>query len=175
MPHKANKALLHYMYRPNLVESSPYGPNLLTNPGFEIAGSGQLFADWSQNSGTTTVTDETSDVHSGGHAAKISATSGTPFYRQVVVVEPSVTYYLSFWCHRAAGDSFRPRYRIYDATHSAYIVAVTATDVTATTYTFFSTTFVTPAGCVSIRLELLASSTSTDTSWFDDVELKKVL
>lgn len=163
------------MHRPNAVESSPYGPNLLLNPDFETAGSGQLFDSWAENSGTSTVTDETSDVHSGAHAARISADSGTPYYRQFVTVTAQTQYYLAFWCHKDTGDTGTPRYRVADHTHSNFIIGTTQTGIHATTYTYFSTTFTTPAACTQIRVELLGSSNAADDAFFDDVELRLVL
>lgn len=160
------------MHRPN-ISSSPYGPNLLVNPSFEIAGSGQLFDSWTENAGTTTVTDS-SDAHTGSHAAQISADSGTPYYRQIVTVIPNTEYYLAFWCHRDTGDSFGPRYRVADHTHSTFIINATQTGA-GTSYTYYSTTFTTPSGCTQVRVELLASSNSNDDAFFDDVELRQVL
>lgn len=138
--------------RPDAPEASVTTPtNLVLNSGFETAGS-PTFQNWSET-GTGIFTNETSLVHNGGHAIKLSA--GTSYnapkiFSNSFSVSPSTVYYLSFWTR---GDGSNPgMYYIRDVSHGTVIVNYTSTGISDTTYQQFTTSFTTPAGCSSIYI-----------------------
>lgn len=154
----------------------------LLNPGFETAGPGgsNIWANWEElvlNGGT--IVDETSLIHTGSHAAKLTS-SGVNWYSPQVGYTMAVTagaeYQLSFWTR---GDGvYAGKYAILDLTHTTYLGGTTnglTTGVTGTTYTQVTTTFTAPAGCTSVLIYLLADNAAAGrVSYFDDVSVKKV-
>jgi len=117
------------------------GINIVRNPGFELPGAGgaDVYGSWVESAGDGAIADETTLFHSGLHACKLTsgATSNTSIYGTQKVT-PGVAYSVSFW---ARGDGTNAgRYKIYDATNSADIVATATTGVTGTSYSQVSTT-----------------------------------
>lgn len=162
---------LNYDYYP-----AAYGSEIFLNPGFETLGANPpLFESWNAGAGTGTVTNETSIVHSGSHAVKLTfGTFGDPEYNpqmaQTRTVTPNTLYELTFWTR---GDGTNAgRYRIYDATHSAYIQGTITTGVTGTTYTKVTKRFTAPAGCTSIWIMFNAPQATGAVAYFDDVSWK---
>ncbi len=141
--------------------------NMLTNPGFETAPYSP-HASWTESVNGGTIADETSTVHAGSHAIKLTYGSGSsPTFYQAVTVVPGITYNYSFW---TAGDATNAgRYRVYDITNSANIIALTSTGITANSYSEVTGSFTAPAGCDSIQFNFY--SPSSGTAYFDDITI----
>jgi hypothetical protein len=149
--------------------------NGILNPSFETAGAGSpdIFASWSETSGTGAIEDGTGagEFHGGAHAAKLTAgATANTNVNQTVNVIPGRSYTVSMW---ARGDgTYAGRYGIYDFTNSAFIVATKSTGVTATTYAQPAPeVFTAPAGCYRIIIYLNCPSTAGGVCYFDDVSL----
>lgn len=147
-------------------------------PGFETLGAGgaDIWTPWVENAGTGTVTNETTQVHGGAHAAKLlSGSSQNTYVRTlgsggVVAVIPGKTYSYSFWTR---GDGTNAgRYWIQDYTNNANIVALTTTGITGATYTQFSGTFTAPAGCYIVMFYLYGPAVNGGYAYFDDVSVR---
>jgi hypothetical protein len=110
------------------------------------------------------------DQHDGLYAVKTtSGPTSNSKISQVCAATPGVIYQFSLW---SRGDgTYDGRYAIYDVTHSSYIIAATPTGTTGTTYAQLLTTFVTPAGCTDVQVELWCPTTNTGYAIFDDVHL----
>lgn len=156
----------------NAIQSKHKG--LLYNTGFETNGSGVVFDGWQQSlSGSGTVTAETTaaNIASGAQSARFSGFSGTaPTLYQDVAVSPHETYRVSFVTRGNGGDA--GSYSVYDVTNSAFIVS-TSTGNATTKYKKVTSEFVTPDGCVSVRVYLSGSVTGANV-WYDDVELVRI-
>jgi len=151
--------------------------NLILNPGFETAGGGgaDVYANWTENAADGAIADETVDVHSGGHAAKLTAgaTVGTSLANYNLAVTPGATYQLDFWSH---GDGTNAgNYGVWDQTHSAFIVTWTNTGVPGAAYGLVSTTFVIPAGCVLIGPLVRCPFVNGGIAYFDDVSVSELI
>lgn len=146
---------------------------LLSNTSFEDAGS-PTYADWSETvGGTDSISDITSDVASGGHAAKIVyVDDGTTFLYQDVTVVAGEQYRLRFQTH---GDgSVDGRYRVRDMTAGSDIIALAATSISGAEYRTIVQEFVAPTGCSSIRVYLYAPS-SAGAAYYDDVSMQRLV
>jgi hypothetical protein len=152
--------------------------DLALNGGFETAGAGgaDVWAWWMETVGNGAIADETTIVHSGGHAVKLTAGSSANTFVQPVNVDNSALFYfrvlpgmsvtLSFWTR---GDgSNAGRYLIKDKTHNTNIVAVKSTEVSGTTYTQIIETFTTPAGCYDLNIALYCPTVNGGIAYFDD-------
>jgi hypothetical protein len=126
------------------------------------------FASWVGTPGDGVIAQETTLVHGDSYAAKLTsgATSNTKL-SQVEAVTAVGAYQLRFWTR--GNGTYAGRYAVYDVTNSAYIIAATSTGNITTTYSQVTTQFITPAGCVSIRIELWCPSTNGGIAYFDDV------
>jgi len=140
----------------------------VSNGDFEETAGAGTFDDWTDNAGTGAIAIETSSVYEGTNAAKLTAgvSVDTYIYQDIPVVMGS-DYTLSFYTR---GDgTYAGRYRIYDVTNSADIVATTATGVTGTTYTLVEDAFTVPATCESVRIYLYCPGTNGGIAYFDAV------
>lgn len=149
-----------------------HGPrfNWAVNGGFETAGGGgaDIWATWVETAGDGALADEGVLVHSGAHAAKLTAgaTANTQV-RQTLTVRPGQTMELVLW---ARGDgAAQGRYRVRDLTAAADIIAPTPTGVVGAAYVEVSAGFVVPAGCVSIGIDLMCAVGAGGICYFDDV------
>ena len=145
----------------------------LANGGFETAGAGgaDVWGSWTETAGSGALANETTLVHGGSDAAKITAgaTANTKVAQTITTVAGE-NYELEFWTR---GDgTYAGRYGVYDVTGSADIVAAVTTGVAGTTYTMVQVRFTTPASCVSVRLDLWCPATNTGIAYFDDVSVK---
>ncbi|MEK7501372.1 MAG: hypothetical protein AAB629_00430 [Patescibacteria group bacterium] len=146
--------------------------NIAQNHSFELASSanwGQTFASWYNQAGNGTITDETSFVHFGSHAAKLTTNTGASDIYFKTVIEPGTTYYWSFYTR---GDgTYQGRYKIYDQTNGADIVSTTNTGVTETSYTRVSGSFVASVGSRVIYFIFYSPSGTSGprVAYFDDV------
>ena len=146
----------------------------ILNGGFETAGAGgaDVWATWAETAGDGALANETTIVHGGSDAAKVTAgaTANTKVAQTCGVI-PGHVYTLSFWTR---GDGTNGgRYGVYDVSNSADIVAAVATGVTGTTYTQKTATFIAPAGCISVRIDLWCPTTDTGIAYFDDVSMRE--
>ncbi|MDZ7342023.1 MAG: GDSL-type esterase/lipase family protein [candidate division KSB1 bacterium] len=106
----------------NKVTAESYiGEELFKNPGFEVLGTGgdDVFAEWTEEKhGASTVSDETSQKHSGSHACKINVVEGTDYHTTIiqdVTLNVNQEYQLSWWG------------KIVGATQIAYFIKNTET------------------------------------------------
>jgi filamentous hemagglutinin len=154
-----------------LTKGTLESANLIANGGFGIAGAGgaDIWASWTETAGNGAIAAETTLVHSGANAAKL--TRGTPTNAQIVqsfVSVASTAYTLTFW---ARGDgTVAGQYRVFDNTGAAWITALTSTGVTGTAYTLVTVPFTTPVGCISCGIYLYAPS-AAGIAYFDDVNV----
>lgn len=79
-----------------------YGANVISNPGFETAGGGgaDVFANWTEGTaGTSSVNDETGDVHGDSHACRldIDASNNSASLYNTCTLSIGETYELSIW------------------------------------------------------------------------------
>ncbi len=142
---------------------------LLLNGDFENSSLALPYTGWSSTVGDGAITDETTLIHGGGHAAKITAgaSHSTILYMDIIAV-PGDTYNLSLW---ACGDGVHGgRYYIYDVTHGFAILLSGTSDV-GTSYVHATGSCVAPAGCVSIRVLLECPTTVGGIGYFDDISL----
>jgi hypothetical protein len=145
------------------------------NGGFETAGAGgaDVHASWSENTngGKGTITDETTRVNSGGHALKLTNVTDQSWDTQQFAVVPGQSYsYTIYTCGDAVGY-----YRFADVTGGwADIVAKVSTGKTGTAYQSVTGTFVAPAGCVLVGIQVFSPSTPGGIAYFDDVLVEAV-
>ncbi len=150
------------------------GAEIVGNPGFETAGTGgaDVWDGWTEDAGNGALANETTLVHGGSDAAKITAGAGANTY---VVQFPACvaerTYALSFWT-RGDGTN-QGRYLVNDITGGYVpIISLRNTGNATTTYTQVINTFRTPAACVNIGIYLYCSTVNTGIAYFDDVTIK---
>lgn len=144
---------------------------LIQNYGFENLDGADDFSNYTEfESNGATVEDETSIVHSGSHACKISeggGGSGWAYIYQDIALQPGTRYNLGFYTR---GDGTHAgNYQIYDLSNSANIVALKSTNITGTTFTFVYETFTAPAGCSSVRIYLAGNIGTGSIVYFDTV------
>jgi hypothetical protein len=125
---------------------------------------------WVITAGDGVVEGTATDQHDGLYAAKVtSGPTSNSKISQVCTTSALTAYQLSLW---SRGDGTHDgRYAIYDVTHASYIIAATPTGNVSTTYTQLLTTFIPPAGCTSVRVELWCPTTNTGYAIFDDIHL----
>ena len=127
-----------------------------TAPGWTLINSGGSFAR------------ESSAIHSGTYATKITRATGPVTMLETLNVTAGNYYLLSFWTR---GDGTNAgRYAIYDGTHVSYLIAATTTGVTGTTYTRFSAIFQIPSGCTTIQPQF-STTTGASSTYFDDISV----
>lgn len=103
-------------------------------------------------------------------AVKITATDNSgKIYYTVTGLTASTNYALLFYYKNTAGDT--AQYAIYDVSNSGDIVAATDLANSTSWSSWQKINFTTPAGCTSIRIDLIAKSNG-DIVWFDSVALK---
>jgi hypothetical protein len=145
---------------------------LQVNGGFETAGSGTTFDGWSESGTDGSVSDETSSVHGGSHAAKITAGASTDMRIAQTIAAPfnleGYTVVLSFWT-RGDGLYAPGRYRVWGNGYDGWIVPTTSTQVTGKAFTHVTTQFTCPTGTTSIILTFLCPNVSGRYAIYDDV------
>jgi len=150
------------------------GTDLADNGGFEDAGAGgaDIWANWSEVASDGALANETTIIHGGSDAAKITAgASVNTRIAQTISVVPSTTLKYSFWTR---GDGTHDgRYYVYDETNAATIITWTATGITGTDYTEITDTLNVPTGCVSLSFFFYCPSTEGGIAYFDDFTFKQ--
>lgn len=149
------------------------GANLIANPGFEIAGGGgaDIWANWTETVGDGALANETSLVHKGNDAAKMTAgaTKNTKLDTALITLIPGKKYTLLFWTR---GDGTNDgRYQLWDNTNASYIFGILSTGITGTTYTAVIKDFTAPVGCVQATLAFRCSSVDGGIAYFDACEI----
>ena len=150
---------------------------LLSDPGFEtFTGTADddttdSWTSWTPIEGAGIV-DATETANGGSYAVKITAGSATNSrIGQLITVTPLSEYRLSFYTR---GDgTYSGRYKIHDGSHSTDIVAITDTNITGTTYTWYSKKFKAPAGCTGVNILFYCPDINTGVAYFDDASVKK--
>ena len=158
------------------------GVEQLANGGFEISGGsvpGATFESWINYAPDGAIADETTLVHSGSHAAKITAgPAHYSFVFQTIAVVPGATSVLTFWTR---GDGTHAgRVFVYDNNNGAFIVDRVTTGVPGTTYTQVSVPFTSPAlggspfkfACESVLVGMVCPSTNGGIAYFDNVSVR---
>ena len=149
----------------------------LINPGLETT----TLASWTQVvTGTGATADEGTIVHSGSHALKCTAGTGTAARYQDITVRSGQRLYLDAWCRAASSGT--ARIRIYNLTTAKYLTSAAAwqtasTDAateTGTSYVQKTLAFTVEswatcqASTVTLRVTL-ACEGATGIAYFDDV------
>lgn len=138
----------------------------------------ETFTTWITSAGDGAVDVETTLVHGGSHAAKLTAgASANTFIRPANTPESSTLHVLpgdqvnfTFWTR---GDGTNGgRYNVYDSSNGAWIVITTATGVAGTDYEQVTVNFTAPAGCYRASLALLCSTANGGICYFDDASVK---
>lgn len=150
-----------------------WGANQLENPGFETAGGGgaDVFASWGEQAGDGTIA-QNATSHSGSWCALLTAgpTLNTGVYQAQAGLTAGSTATIGFWT-RGSG-TVAGRYAVYNVTGAAYILGLTSTGVTGSTYTFVSYSFTLPVGCTEVRVEFWCPATNGQAARFDDATLR---
>lgn len=160
----------------SIGQTDPYFiTELITNGGFEKAGAGgaDIWSGWVESAGNGALEKETSIVHTGGSAAKITAgaSANTTIQNPLTGIIPGQQYTLTFWTR---GDGTNDgRYQVYDFSNSATIVQG-STGVTGTTYTQVTVNFTAPTGCVIVQIWFKSPLANGGIAYFDDVSVKPV-
>lgn len=152
--------------------------NLVSNPGFETAGGGgtDIFANWTENAGTGTITQDPTTKRSGSYGLKFTAGSSADTYLYQDITVTALTNYKWEFYTRGLGNDPEDLgfYAVYDVTNSEYIIEKRDTGVVSTSFTSVIVEFTTPPSCVSVRLYLYGPVTNTYINYFDDNDLEKV-
>ena len=159
----------------NIYTAGFANDNLLLNPGFETAGAGgvDIWANWEESVSDGALANETTIIHKGVDAAKITAGTGrATFIYQDITVVAGKKYRLRFWTRALGVRSVR--YALYDNSNSADIVVLAETLIIGTTYTAFVKEFTAPAGCTSVRLYLRCPNGATDVAYVDACEVRRM-
>lgn len=155
------------------AHSESLGSEDLTNGGFENAGGGgaDIWANWTENASDGALANETTVVHGGSDAAKITAGSSVDTYvKQTFTPTTGRLHKLVFW---ARGDGTHSiRYQIEDDTNTEDIVALTSAGVTAAEYTQVTVYFTVPYNCTSVNIYFYCPNTDTAYGYVDDVSIK---
>jgi hypothetical protein len=142
---------------------------LLANPGLETWDT--LLAYWITDAQDGTIAQETTAIHGGASAVKITTGVGkaTRIYQQVTVV-PGDSYTFSVWTR---GDgSHQGRVIIKTANGASVNIVAANTGVPGTTYALYSVAFAIPSDCSRITINLYNSiGTAGDVVYFDDCSL----
>ncbi len=154
---------------------------LVANGGFETAGGGgaDVFADWTEVVNGAGAVASSATAHGGSAAVQLTnnGSDSTSFGKvfQSFACDPATEYTLSFWTR---GDgSHCGQWRLQDAdvvlAMDGYIVGVTDTLVTGTTWTQVTKTFRTPEYTTTLRIDLLSPLAGGGAyALFDDVSIR---
>lgn len=146
-------------------------PNLVDNGGIEIAGAGgaDIWNGWGEAYGDGALADETTLVHSGGHAAKVTSGASLNTYAyETISLTTGTTYMYSVW---ARGDGTHQGRFVIQGTTSPYPTIVSIYTTSSTTYQRYTGTFTLPAGQTAVWFYLMDSATVGGVSYYDDASL----
>lgn len=130
-------------YYSTIVGSSTSAPNLIGNPGFETAGSGKLFANWSDlNHSNGTFSDAgAAGAHSGSHALQAVTVAGGNNYNTQILSDswPTTvgkTYTISYWIKGNSAGSIQFEIRNSDGSVNYQGGKAVSTGWTQITYNY---------------------------------------
>jgi len=111
-------------YYSKIISTGGTAPNLVANPGFETAGSGKLFANWTDlnhSNGTFAAVTGASNVNSGNSALQaVTVAGGNNYNTQILSDTWNVTagkvYIISYWIKGLATGSIQFEIRNSDGT-----------------------------------------------------------
>lgn len=136
--------------------------NLVLNGDFETAGGGgaDVFLNWTEDTGGGGVIARDATFYfSQTHSCKLTTSNGgdIPGVTQTIAVTGFTAYRLRFWYLSMIGEP-APNYAyytVYDVTYSDFIIAYAPLyDPLTAEWTLVDVPFTTPAGCISIRIDL---------------------
>ncbi len=158
----ANGQFLKWQTRPDV--------EMMDNGGFETAGSGgETFDDWTFSGTDGSVSDETSSVNEGSHAARLTA-GASKDARIAQTIDPGFDlagYDVTLTFYTRGDGTKDGRYRVWANGAGSYAVGTTLTGVTGTSYTKVTKTFTCPAGTTSIIVTFMCPNTNTNYAMFD--------
>jgi endo-1,4-beta-xylanase len=151
--------------------AGPAATNLVANPGFETAGSGKLFANWSDlNHSNGTFSDVPSAVlaHSGSHALQAVCTAGGNNYNTQILsdtwpVTAGKVYNISYWIKGAAAGSIQFEIRNSDGS-----VNYQGGKAVTTSWGQISYSYTVPAGVTNIAIAFDLGG-NANTFYIDDL------
>ncbi len=154
------------------IGSSPT-VDVLRNGDFESPGAGgaDIWEWWTETASDGAIADETTIVHGGGHAAKLTAgpSVNARIYETSIPVLPNASIVLTFWTR---GDGANAgRFAVYDETNAVWLRSLTSTGVTGATYTQVAYNITVPAACYSLRLDFWCPAVNGGYAYFDDAVL----
>lgn len=140
------------------------------NGGFETAGGGgaDVFANWAESvSAGSTISDETSDIRSGAHAAKltIDATPGAARMSQFSILALGKAYRWSMWSH--GGSGVNETLSLRDPTTAAIYTNFNQTAA----YAEYRAEFVATLGT---GIQVCHSGAANKTYFIDDIRLTRI-
>ena len=151
--------------------------NLVSNPGFETAGGGgaDIWANWTENAGSGTLANDTSNEHNGDDCASLTTVSTNLCnVVQTITVEAGTHYLVSYWSKSGhASDAGSVRHRVLNANDGDSAIIDSeysgnqSTNWAQTTFQFY-----TPTGCTSAKIQFISSS-GNYTAFVDDVLITK--
>jgi len=148
-----------------------YTGNIAYNGDMELAGHGGAVAaaGWYARAGGGTIAAETTDIHGGARAVKLTEGASTWIY-QTIVVKPGQTYAYSFFTH---GDGTHPgKYGIKNVSDNLWFVTLnTTTGVAGTEYTEVTGNIIVPATCSEVTVYLQAGTGAGSIAYYDDFTL----
>jgi len=158
-----------------LEMAESFGTEKVTDGGFE-SWTGDTPDNWvehNESAGVRDIVDETTTVHSGGHAIKLQATGndGTTFWvRQVYTLEVGKMYEVVVYRHYASRTEGITRVIIKDSNYKK--IAIDEKTSVTSDYEEVRLTFIVPNN--PIRLDLMLVGETNGTVYFDDASMHPV-
>ena len=160
-----------------------YGANVISNPGFETAGGGgaDVFANWTEGTaGTSSVNDETGDVHEDSHACRldIDASNNSASLYNTFALSIGETYELSIW-YKNSEAAKTMRFYLYNNMSNIWLkddstwasgVPTAVTLPNSTSWTEYTITF-TVSSYTDYVLNMNNNSAASSSIYIDDVSL----
>jgi endo-1,4-beta-xylanase len=144
--------------------------NLISNPGFETAGSGKLFANWTDlNHSNGTFSDAGSaGAHAGSHALQATCVAGGNNYNTQILSDtwpttPAKQYIISYWIKGASAGSIQFEIRNSDGS-----VNYQGGKTVSTGWTQISYTYTAPGTTMAIAFDLGGNA---NTFYIDDLSV----
>jgi hypothetical protein len=153
-------------------EDVRYGPNLIINPGLEFAGAGgaDVFLNWGESAGNGAIADETTLVHSGAHAVKLTQGTGNVQIYQSFSIISGKKYKITFW---TMGDGTHGgRISLSDGVFN-WIPDNTPTGISGLIYAQYSITLTAPSS-VLITIYIKAPSSNGAIAYYDDFSVREI-
>ena len=160
-----------------------YGANVISKPGFETAGGGgaDVFANWTEGTaGTSSVNDETGDVHGDSHACRldIDASNNSASLYNTCALSIGETYKLSIW-YKNSEAAKTMRFYLYNNMSNIWLkddstwasgVPTAVTLPNSTSWTEYTITF-TVSSYTDYVLNMNNNSAASSSIYIDDVDL----